>query len=115
MAWLSVLALGGCGYGPAPHLVRYVGPLPSCGLATATLARQGPGFAFSPGDGVLSIQGAVAADGGFSGTLNTQAPDKPAFLLTVSGRIAEDSATIDYATPRCRAHAVLARVTPPVF
>ncbi len=95
--------------------MRYTGTLPGCGLGASTLTRQGEKFAFAPGDGVLSILGPVAPNGGFAGTLNTQPPDKPAFSLSVHGTIGEDTAVLDYMTPRCQAHATFARVHPPLF
>jgi hypothetical protein len=109
------LALGGCASGKMAHEVRYTGPLPGCGVNAATLTRLAGSFAFAPGDGVLTIQGTVAANGSFAGTLNTQPPTKPPFLLTVNGRFEGERATLDYATPRCRAAATLARVHPPLL
>jgi hypothetical protein len=123
-AWLLGLALAGCSGGglslsrimpagaPSGHEVRYTGALPGCGLAAATLTRRDDQFSFTPGDGVLTMLGTVAPDGGFSGSLNTQPPGKPPFLLSVTGRIAEEQATLDYATPRCRAAATFSRVHP---
>ena len=107
-----VLALAGCGGPAAPHPLRYTGALAGCGLAAATLAQQGPAFTFTPGDGVLTIGGSIGADGSFQGTLNTQPAGKPAFVLQVRGRIAGESATVDYTTPRCHAHATLTLVHP---
>ena len=119
MAWatmgLAMAALAGCGGQATPHPLRYTGALPGCGLAAATLARQGDSFTFTPGDGVLTIPGKIAADGGFSGSFNTQPPGKPPFVLSVAGRIDADLATLDYTTPRCRAHATLTVVHPPMF
>jgi hypothetical protein len=115
VAFAAALALAGCGAAKQAHEARYTGALPECGLAAATLTRQGEAFAFAPGDGALVIRGAVAADGGFAGTLNTQPPGKPPFELSVHGRIAEETAMLDYATPRCHTHGSLARVHPPMF
>jgi len=109
---LGLVGCGGGGMSRAAHQTRYVGALPGCGLPEATLVRQADQFAFTPGDGVLVINGAVAADGRFSGTLNTQAPDKPPFLLIVRGQIGPEQATLDYTTPRCHATATLKRVHP---
>ena len=113
-AWLLTLAfaLDGCG---AVGQLHYTGALPGCGLATATLTQHGDAFVFTPGDGVLMISGAVAADGSFTGALNTQPAGKPPFLLSVHGRIGVEQATLDYTTPRCTAHATFARVHPPLF
>jgi len=115
-AWICValvLAVAGCG--GSVHLVRYTGALPGCGLRAATLSRQADSFIFTPGDGVLEIPGHIAADGSLSGTLNTQPADKPAYRLSVSGHIADEQASIVYATPRCSAPATLARVHPPLL
>ncbi len=109
------VALGLSGCAPAGEGVRYTGALPGCGLAASTLVRTGERFAFSPGDGALTIVGVVAADGGFGATLNTQPPDKAPFVLSVSGRMAEEQASVTYATPRCRAATTLARVHPPLL
>jgi hypothetical protein len=108
---LLVVALGGCG-GRVVHQDRYTGSLPGCGLAAATLTRAGDQFAFAPGDGVLTIRGTIAPDGSIAGTLNTQPPDKPAFLLSLHGTIGAASATLDYATPRCHARGTLVRASP---
>jgi hypothetical protein len=119
MGWLELLSvaaalvLSGCE--PAGEGVRYIGSLPGCGLAAATLVRTADRFAFSPDDGALTIAGAIAADGGFAGTLNTQPPDKAPFVLSVSGRMAGEQASVTYTTPRCRATATLARVHPPLL
>jgi hypothetical protein len=109
--------IGACGggAGSAAHQIRYVGALPACGLPEATLVRQADRFAFTPGDGVLVIDGVISADGRFSGKLNTQAPDKPPFLLTVQGHIEEEQVTLEYNTPRCHAAATLSRVHPAVL
>jgi hypothetical protein len=107
---LTLAVLGGCGLAPAGHEVRYTGALPECGSSAATLTRQGSEFVFAPTDGSLVIHGIVAADGGFAGQLNTQPPGKPPFLLAVTGHLADESATLSYSTPRCRAEATLARV-----
>jgi hypothetical protein len=103
------LGLAACGRG-ASQEARFAGALPTCGLPASTLVRQGDHFSFSPGDGALTIEGTVAADGGFAGILNTQAPGKPPFLMTVRGKIGDDEATLDYATPRCAAQAKFARM-----
>jgi len=124
MGWRDKIAMAGvsmavvptlCGCAPGGEGARYSGALPGCGLAAATVVRTDDRFAFSPGDGALTIVGTVAADGGFAGTLNTQAPDKTPFVLSVRGRIASEQASVDYATPRCRASALLARVHPPLL
>jgi hypothetical protein len=112
-AW--VLVLSGCAAGKVAHEVRYTGALPGCGLTAATLTRLASGFSFTPGDGVLTIQGTVAADGSFAGTLNTQPPTKPPFPLTVRGQFEGERATLDYSTPRCHDSATLARVHPPLL
>jgi hypothetical protein len=103
------VALGGCGVRPA-HEAAYTGALPGCGLAAATLTRIGGAFAFAPGDGALIVRGTVAPDGSYAGTLNTQPPGKSPFLLSLRGTIGEESAALDYTTPRCHAQATLARV-----
>ncbi len=108
MPMLSGCTAGGEG-------ARYSGALPGCGLAAATLVRTDDRFSFSPDDGALTILGTVAADGAFAGTLNTQPPDKAPFVLSVRGRISSEQASLDYATPRCRASAPLARVHPPLL
>ncbi len=108
--------LAGCGaVAPAAPEARYAGALPDCGGPAASLSRRGDVFAFAPGDGSLVIRGRVQGDGGFAGALNTQPPGKPAFVLTVRGRLTEDAATLRFATPRCHADATLARVHPGVF
>jgi hypothetical protein len=108
-----VATLSGCA--PSGEGGRYSGTLAGCGLAAATLVRTDSRFAFSPGDGALTIVGTVGTDGGFAGTLNTQPPDKAPFVLSVRGRIAAEQASVDYATPRCRASAMLARAHPPLL
>ena len=111
----AVFALAACAVGGTAGQVRYTGALPGCGLVAATLTRHGDSFVFTPGDGVLTIEGAIATDGKFAGTFNTQAPGKPAFLLTVQGRIENEQVTLSYVTPRCSAQATLSRVHPPLL
>lgn len=108
------LALAGCGGTPA-ELARYAGPLPGCGLAASTLMRQGAQFSFSPGDGVLTITGDVAADGGYAGALNTQAPHKTPFILHVQGKVEAEQASVDYEAPNCRTAGTLPRVRQPLL
>lgn len=115
-----MVAPAGCGdkVGQALHpaqSVRYTGALPGCGLNAATLSRHGDTIAFAPGDGVLVIQGSVAADNSFAGALNTQPPGKPPFVLTVHGMIGPETASVDYATPRCRSQTTLTRVHEALF
>jgi hypothetical protein len=107
---LGALGLGGCGVHHVAEVARYTGALPGCGLADSTLVRQGPQFTFTPGDGVLTIEGTVAADGSFTGALNTQGVGKPPFLLQVQGKLQDEQARVDYVTPRCRASATFARM-----
>ncbi len=95
-----VLAVAGCAAAPR----RFAGTLAGCGAPlTATLTRAGDAFAFAPGDGPLVLRGQVAADGTLSGSLNTQPPGKPAYMLAVAGRLAPGGATLTYTTPRCTA------------
>ncbi len=113
VAVAPVLVLAGCALGEPS--ARYTGTLAACGLAAATLVRIDNKFAFSPGDGALTVEGTVAANGGFAGTLNTQPPDKAPFVLSVRGRILGEMATVDYTTPRCRASAQFNLVHPPLL
>lgn len=99
--------LAGCAAATASTPMRYTGVLGGCGGIPATFTRVAGGFAFAPGDGSLVIRGPVAADGRFSGTLNTQPPGKPPFVLAVSGVASEQAATVSYVSPRCRADAAL--------
>jgi hypothetical protein len=107
--------LAACGV-PTSQQTRYTGPLAGCGLAgTATLTRIGDSFAFAPADGVLVLRGQVAPNGSLSATLNTQPAGKPAYVLTVRGRLDDESAVLLYTTPRCAAAATLTRVHPGLF
>ena len=80
---------------------------PWAALALLALVTAGLLLSFAPGDGALILRGAVAADGGLAGELNTQPPGKPPFLLTVHGHLDEARATLTYATPRCTTTATL--------
>ncbi len=108
------LALAGCG-GAVPEVARYAGPLPGCGLSASTLVRQGGQFSFTPGDGVLTIAGDVAGDGGYAGALNTQAPHKTPFILHVQGKAEAEQASVDYEAPNCRTSGTLPRVRQPLL
>lgn len=96
---------------------RFVGPLRGCGAGqAATLTRIGADFAFAPDNGALLIRGRVARDGSLAGQFNTQPAGKPPYVLAVSGRIADGTATLRYVTPHCtaegRLHLVPARLLP---
>ena len=102
-AVIGSLLLAGCTTALSEQ-TRYHGTLAGCGAPMpASLVRDKAAFAFAPGDGVLVIKGTVAADGGVSGTLNTQPPGKPPFALSVRGRLDPAGAELTYATPRCQA------------
>ena len=105
-----LLVPAGCAGGSTGSAeMRYTGTLPGCGLGASTLVRRYGDFSFAPGDGALTIQGTVAADGSYSGTLDTQPKDKPAYVLGVQGKIADETATVVYVTPRCRAEGTFKR------
>lgn len=107
---LLVLLLGACGV-PVTLQRRYVGTLTGCGAALpATLVRLRDGFAFSPGDSSLLLRGGIGADGTLAGSLNTQPPGKPPWLLAVAGKLTPTSASVTYTTPRCVAAGTLAVV-----
>jgi hypothetical protein len=100
--------LAGCGAHLAEE-TRYRGTLAGCGAPMpASLIAKGNAFVFAPGDGALVIKGEVGADGAFAGSLNTQPPGKPPFLLRVQGRLDPAAAEVAYATPRCQASGRLA-------
>jgi hypothetical protein len=120
---LIVLLPAACGPGFAPRL-RYTGQLTGCGpAAPATLTRSADRFSFTPGDGALVITGEVTADGRFAGTLDaghlgasTPAAGAKAtahFILSVHGRIDNDTAEAAYTTPRCQTTLRLTRVGAP--
>lgn len=100
-------SLAGCEQRVTPHAQRYSGRLSGCGDVPASLVSADRSFSFVPGDGVLVIRGDIGPDSAFDAVLNTQPAGKPAFVLRVSGRLGPTQAMVDYATPRCRAHAVL--------
>ncbi len=104
---VALATLAGCGTGLSAQR-RYVGTLAGCdGNGTATLTRIRNEFAFAPNDGALLIRGTVAADGSLRGTLNTQPPGKPPYMLIVTGQATKDVVTVTYATPQCTAHGSL--------
>ncbi len=111
---------------------RYTGPAPACGRiegggTTATLSRLGGGFAFAPYDGSVVVNGKVAPDGTLSGTLALRAAEEkpeggaaphaphPPQMVSVSGRVTPETATLSYAAPGCTAQLTLARVHPPLL
>jgi hypothetical protein len=106
----AALMLGACGV-PLARERRYTGRLDGCGLAgPSTLMRMPDSFAFSPGDSSLIIRGAVAPDGSFAGSLNTQPQGRTPYVLSVQGRVTETAAAVTYATPTCRVSGSLAAV-----
>ncbi len=107
--------LSGCSERMQGYDARYVGAFPGCDMKTATLARRADRFVFTPGDGALAIEGPIGADGTFTGTLNTQPPGKPEFILRVEGSISVEQAWVDYVNPRCQTSTTLARVHPPLL
>ena len=111
---------------------RYTGPAPECGRiegggTTATLSRLGGSFAFAPYDGSVVINGKVAPDGTLSGTLALRPAEekpesgtaphapRPPQLVSVSGRLTPETATVRYAAPDCTAQLALTRVHPPLL
>ena len=112
--WVALLGGGATVAGGArqPTLLRFAGQLSGCGETTAaTLTRTADAVSFAPSDGVLVLRGTVAADGAFTARLNTQPPGKPPFLLTATGQVDAESATVSYVTPRCpQATATLKRM-----
>lgn len=111
---------------------RYAGPAPECGRiegggTTATLSRLGGSFAFAPYDGSVVVNGKVMPDGTLSGTLALRAaeekpesgaaphPPHPPQMVSVSGRLTPETATLSYAAPGCAAQLALARVHPPLL
>jgi len=123
---LIVLLPAACGPGFAPRF-RYTGQLTGCGpAAPVTLTRSADRFSFTPGDGALIITGEVTADGRFAGTLDaghsgsstpavaaTGAKATAHFVLSVHGRIDDDTAEAAYITPRCQTTLRLTRVGAP--
>lgn len=101
VALMLALALAGC----SPRLAaqqRYTGTLTGCGAPMpATLTRLNDAFAFTPDNGPLLMRGLVTAEGQLSGSLNTAAPNKPPYVLALTGQIGKNDATVQYATPRC--------------
>jgi hypothetical protein len=123
--WLIQLVASGataCGALPSPSAMppqqRFTGQM-SGGQAgcegPATLTQAGNEFVFTPGDGVLAVRGTVAGDGALNGQFNSQPPGKPSYVLTVRGRVGEESADLVYQTPRCRTALTLARAHPGMF
>ena len=115
MPALLALLVAACAT-PLARQARYTGALAGCGAAqTSTLTRVaergGNGsFAFAPADGSLIVRGTVAPDGTLRGSLNTQPPGKPPFMLQVQGLAGTETADVTYITPTCRAEAHLRRV-----
>jgi hypothetical protein len=126
LLWLILLVPAACGPGFAPRL-RYTGQLTGCGPAgPVTLTRSAGRFSFTPGDGTLIITGEVTADGRFAGSLDagrsgsgtpsaaaTRAKATAHFVLSVQGRIDNDTAEATYTTPRCQTTLRLTRVDEP--
>jgi hypothetical protein len=106
----ALVLLAGCGSRVAEE-TRYRGTLAGCGAPMPASLVAGRGsFAFAPGEGVLVIRGSVGADGAFAGSLDTQPPGKPPFVLSVQGRLDPAAAEVAYATPRCQASGRLTAV-----
>jgi hypothetical protein len=127
---LLAIVLGGCAV-TLSQQTRYAGPAPACaggGGTTATLVRSRTSFAFAPTDGALVVNGTVARDGTLTGTLALHpaqaAPGAPVAatqsaktpqVISVSGRLSEDSASVAYAAPGCQAQVTLTRVHKALF
>lgn len=127
---MSALLLSGCADELAKQH-RYIGQAPACaagGGITATLVRNGRTFAFAPSDGSLVVNGTVAPNGTFSGTLalrsSQPAPETPTAqpsapktpqILSASGTLTDQNASVAYAAPGCQAKVMLYRVYPTVL
>jgi hypothetical protein len=104
--WLALLLLGlaGCG-GSASQETRYIGavtPDGACGQASrGTLTTAKGRFTFAPSDGVLLVQGEVAADGALSGTLATTGADRKPFVMRLTGTADGAHVVARFVTPRC--------------
>lgn len=107
---ILIAACTGCADGVSAER-RYTGTLTGCGAPLpATLNRLGDGFAFTPGNGALTLRGTVAPDGGLRGALNTQPAGRPPYLLALTGRIDAAAVALRYTTPHCTATGSLAVV-----
>jgi hypothetical protein len=97
----GVLALAACST-KLTRERRYTGQLAGCALTgPSTLMRSDKTFAFTPGDSSIIIRGPVGADNSFYGSLDTQPPGKPPYLLAVKGRFDAAGAAVSYSTPNC--------------
>lgn len=76
--------------------------------AMLILSSRSHAVSFIPGDGVLVIQGTIAADGSIGASLNTQPPGHPPFRLTLAAVLAGEHVTGTYLTPLCRYRLALA-------
>lgn len=127
---LVVCAL--CGCSAVQTQDRYTGDSPQCegGFGTSsTLVRKGSSFAYTPADGALVLRGTLGRDGTLSGSLALhpgnagigtggapsttpvrKTPDaETSLVLSVSGRLAGDSATLRYIAASCHATVKLVR------
>ena len=93
----------GCASGRPDH---FAGPLqPQAGTcdppARAELTLKGSHVLFSPREGILSLDGGLAADGTISATATTNGMNHTPYRQTFIGSLSGDHVTGTFTTPRC--------------
>jgi hypothetical protein len=92
---------------------RFAGPLqPQAGTcdppSRAELILNDSHVLFTPREGVISLEGALAADGTISANATSSGMDRTPYHQTFIGNLTGDRVTGTYSTQRCRYLATLA-------
>ena len=111
---LALLALGGCAtigreLSTQVYDQRYTGEiLPMGGVhctdsmpATLVTRKADLSVVFTPNDGALVLRGSMSREGEVLARLNTAPPNRPPYLLTLTGRIEKGMFSGVYQTPQC--------------
>ena len=75
----------------------------TCDAASrALLVKRGRYLQFTPRQGVLVLDGAVAADGKLAASLKTQGADRKPYPLSFTATLTGRDVSGEFVTPRCR-------------
>lgn len=102
-----LLALAGCTTGL--HSGRWIGPVtpaapgPQCQASRGMLQRSGDTTAvtFAPDEGAWLLRGAIAQDGAIDAERITTGANKQAYETRFVGKLAGNTITGTYKTPKC--------------
>lgn len=100
---LAAFAVG-CAAGRPDHFVGLLQPQAgTCDPPSrAELILDGSHVSFTPREGIISLDGALAADGSLNATATSNGMDHAPYRQTFIGKLAGDRVTGTYTTPRCR-------------